>query len=77
DALGAGPDDEVLEIGPGRGALTRHLVGAVGRLVLVELDDDLAAGLRARWGDRSDVEIVHDDVLEVDLAAHLRDPPGA
>jgi 16S rRNA (adenine1518-N6/adenine1519-N6)-dimethyltransferase len=75
-ALGAGPDDEVLEIGPGRGALTRHLVGAVGRLVLVELDDDLAAALDERWGSRDDVEVVHGDVLDVPLSDHLRDPAG-
>ena len=54
-ALEAGPDDEVLEIGPGRGALTRHLVDHVGRLVLVELDDDLAAALQERFGAREDV----------------------
>ncbi len=73
-ALGAGVDDEVLEIGPGRGALTRHLVGEVGRLVLVELDDDLVEALEERWGGRDDVEVVHGDVLEVPLAEHLRNP---
>lgn len=73
-ALGAGPDDEVLEIGPGRGALTRHLVGEVGRLVLVELDDALASALSERWGERDDVAVVHGDVLQVPLAEHLRDP---
>jgi 16S rRNA (adenine1518-N6/adenine1519-N6)-dimethyltransferase len=73
-ALGAGADDEVLEIGPGRGALTGHLVGAVGRLLLVELDDDLANALEARWGGRDDVEVIHGDVLQVPLAGRLRDP---
>jgi 16S rRNA (adenine1518-N6/adenine1519-N6)-dimethyltransferase len=73
EALGAGPDDEVLEVGPGRGALTRHLVGRVRRLVLVELDDALAAELGAAYGDRADVEVVHGDVLRVRLADHVRD----
>lgn len=76
-ALGAGPDDEVLEIGPGRGALTRHLVGKVRRLVLVELDDDLAARLEERFGGRDDVRVVHGDVLEVPLGEHLADPASA
>ena len=49
EALDPGPDDEVLEIGPGRGALTRHLAPRVRRLVLVELDDDLAERLRAEF----------------------------
>ncbi len=66
-ALGAGPGDEVLEIGPGRGALTRHLVGAVGRLLLVELDDALAAELQGRYRDRPDVTVVHGDILDVSL----------
>jgi len=76
EAVGAGPDDEVLEIGPGTGALTRHLVDRVGRLVLVELDDELAAGLVERYGDRDHVEVLHGDVLEVSLADHLSDPDG-
>jgi 16S rRNA (adenine1518-N6/adenine1519-N6)-dimethyltransferase len=67
-ALGAGPADTVLEIGPGRGALTRHLVGHVGRLVLVELDDHLAASLESRYGAREDVDVVHADILDVQLS---------
>lgn len=67
DALDVGPDDEVLEIGPGEGALTRHLAGRVRRLVAVELDDGLAARLVAEYGDRTDVEIVHADILETPL----------
>jgi len=77
DALGASPDDEVLEVGPGRGALTRHLVGAVRRLVLVELDDGLARALEDRFGGRSDVEVVHADVLDVELTTLLERPETA
>ncbi len=73
-AVGAGPEDEVMEIGPGRGALTRHLVGKVGRLVLVELDDDLAASLADEYAGRDDVEVVHADVLNVSLEEHVRRP---
>lgn len=73
-ALAAGPDDEVLEIGPGRGALTRHLEGRVGRLVLVELDDELAAALGERFRGRDDVAVVHGDILEVDRRTLVRDP---
>lgn len=74
EALGASPDDEVLEIGPGRGALTRHLVGRVGRLTLVEIDDALAAALRERFDGRPDVRIVQADVLDVDLPSILTKP---
>lgn len=74
EAVDAGPGDEVLEIGPGHGALTRHLAGTVGRLVLVELDDRLAVELSTTYADRDDVEVVHGDVLEVELERLVRDP---
>ena len=44
-ALGAGPSDGVLEIGPGRGALTQFLVGTTQALTAVELDRRLAEDL--------------------------------
>ncbi|MFW6202460.1 MAG: 16S rRNA (adenine(1518)-N(6)/adenine(1519)-N(6))-dimethyltransferase RsmA [Gemmatimonadota bacterium] len=70
------PGDEVLEIGPGRGALTRHLAGRVRRLVAIELDDELAAELRRRYADSPGVEIVHADVLETDLESLVEDVDG-
>jgi 16S rRNA (adenine1518-N6/adenine1519-N6)-dimethyltransferase len=75
-ALEAGPGDEVLEIGPGRGALTRHLVGTVGRLLLVELDDELVRGLEEVYGSRPEVEVIHGDVLEVPWRERAREPGG-
>lgn len=72
EILGAGPDDEVLEIGPGREALTRHLEGTVGRLILVELDDGMAAELQGTYRGRDDVEVIHDDILSVELEALSR-----
>ncbi|HEU4452006.1 MAG TPA: 16S rRNA (adenine(1518)-N(6)/adenine(1519)-N(6))-dimethyltransferase RsmA [Longimicrobium sp.] len=74
DSLEPGPDDEVLEIGPGVGALTQHLVGRVRRLVLVELDNALAARLRERFADDPSVEVINEDVLEVPLERITADP---
>jgi len=68
ETLGAGPDDMVLEIGPGHGELSERIVGEVSRLVLVEKDDRLVELLNERWGTREDVCIVHADALEVDLS---------
>jgi 16S rRNA (adenine1518-N6/adenine1519-N6)-dimethyltransferase len=68
-ALEAAPHDVVLEIGPGQGALTRHLAGTVRRLILVELDDHLAAALAMSYGGRPDVAIVHADFMDVDLTS--------
>jgi 16S rRNA (adenine1518-N6/adenine1519-N6)-dimethyltransferase len=68
-ALEPGPDDEVLEIGPGPGALTRHLAPLVRRLVLVELDTELAHRLERQFADDPAVHVVQGDVLDVDLDA--------
>lgn len=69
DALAPAPGDTVLEIGPGRGALTDRLVARCGRLVVVEIDRDLARHLRARYADRPSVEVVEGDALAVDWGA--------
>jgi 16S rRNA (adenine1518-N6/adenine1519-N6)-dimethyltransferase len=66
-ALQSGPDDTVLEIGPGQGALTRHLAGTVARLILVELDDGLAAELKREYAGDDTVTVVHSDFMDVDL----------
>jgi len=73
-ALDPGPGDEVLEIGPGVGALTRHLAGRVRRLVLVELDNALAARLREEFAGDPSVEVLNEDVLEVPLERISADP---
>lgn len=78
DELEASADETVLEVGPGHGELSRHLVGRTRRLVLVEKDAELAAGLREAWPDRADVEVVEGDALELDLRSLVgRDEPLA
>lgn len=59
----------MLEIGPGRGALTELLVERAGRLILVEVDRDLAALLREKYAAARHVEVVEGDVLTMELAA--------
>lgn len=66
-AVRAPPDGRILEIGPGEGALTRHLVKRGAELVAVELDRELAADLAGRWGGREDVAIVRGDALAFTL----------
>ena len=59
--------DRVLEIGPGRGALTAPLFDRLGALTAIEIDRDLARDLAARFGPA--LELINTDVLEVDIAA--------
>ena len=67
--------DNVLEIGPGLGALTQHLSDAAARVVAVELDQRLLPVLEEQIGNRSNVEIVHGDVLAHDPRAWFGDEP--
>ena len=66
DALGAGPADTVLEIGPGPGGLTEALVARAGRVIAIEKDADLVPALRARFPSATVVEA---DALESDWHA--------
>jgi len=58
------PEPLVIEIGPGRGALTASLIPRAKRLVAIELDAGLAHGLREAF---PQVTVIEADVLEVDL----------
>ncbi len=69
-ALGAGHDDTVLEIGPGRGILTRRLVGCVRALIAVEIDPRLVEGLLAEFRAESTFRVIRGDFLKYDLAQH-------
>jgi len=66
------PEQALLEIGPGRGALTERLIGQSRTLDAIEIDRDLAAQLRARWGAPQAFELHEADALDFDLAALAR-----
>ena len=66
------PEQALLEIGPGRGALTERLIGQCRTLDAIEIDRDLAAQLRARWGAPQAFELHEADALDFDLAALAR-----
>jgi 16S rRNA (adenine1518-N6/adenine1519-N6)-dimethyltransferase len=68
DALGPTREDTVVEIGPGRGALTDLLSARAKRVVAIELDRDLVPYLRARYREAGNVEVIERDVLELTLA---------
>lgn len=68
-AIAPKPDDRLVEIGPGEGALTLPLLDAAGALTAIELDTDLIPQLEARARDHGKLTIVHADVLTVDFTA--------
>ncbi len=63
----------VLEIGPGAGALTRHLVSSGARITAIELDPYLAAALPERLGNPPNLTVVEGDARTLDLGPLLGD----
>jgi 16S rRNA (adenine1518-N6/adenine1519-N6)-dimethyltransferase len=68
-ALDPRPGDRIVEIGPGRGALTAPLLARVGTLDVVEIDRDVVAPLRAACGDAPGLRIHLADALEFDFTS--------
>lgn len=69
EAIGAKPDDHLVEIGPGTGILTAELAPRVEKLDVVEIDRELAASLEGRF---ANVIVHHADALAFDFARLAR-----
>jgi 16S rRNA (adenine1518-N6/adenine1519-N6)-dimethyltransferase len=67
------PDDRVLEIGPGQGVLTSPLLERVGQVVVMEVDRDLAEGLRRRAA--PNLQVHEGDALRMDWVQILAGEP--
>lgn len=68
-------NDEIVEIGPGRGVLTAELVGRCRHLWVVEKDLSLAGALRTTYADEPKITILTGDFLELDLPETWGEPP--
>ena len=66
-AIDPQPGDRIVEIGPGKGALTVPLLGRAGQLDAVEVDRDLAAGLVDRCRDAGRLNLLRQDALKTDF----------
>jgi 16S rRNA (adenine1518-N6/adenine1519-N6)-dimethyltransferase len=72
-ALPLRADDLIIEVGPGRGAMTGILAERAGHLVAIELDARLAAELKEKYKGKKRIEIVERDILATDIAAICRE----
>ncbi len=68
DAINPRPEDALVEIGPGLGALTEHLLRAAGKLQAVELDRDLIPHLERELAPLGELSIHNADALKFDFA---------
>ena len=72
DALDPKADETILEIGPGRGALTAPLVKRAGSLVAIEFDRNLIPSLTDRFSSNQNFKLVQSDALVTDVCAAIR-----
>ena len=66
-AAGIGPEDCVLEIGPGIGTMTQYLAEHARQVIAVEIDANLIPILGETLKDYSNVTVINDDILKVDI----------
>jgi 16S rRNA (adenine1518-N6/adenine1519-N6)-dimethyltransferase len=76
DAVHPKREDRLVEIGPGRGALTRSLLARSATLDAIEIDRDLAGLLRTQFADSPGFALHEADALEFDFAALARERGG-
>ncbi len=74
-ALNPQPGQNIVEIGPGQGALTLPLLKRCQKLTAIELDRDLIPILQRKASDIGELTLVNQDVLNFDLATLELDPP--
>ena len=67
DSLKINDQDIWVEIGPGQGALTNHLPTNINKLILIEIDRDLAKQLESKYAQNDNVVIINQDILKVDF----------
>lgn len=69
DGAEIGPDDDILEIGPGIGVMTQAMAERARKVVAIEIDRALIPVLQETLAECDNVEVVHADVMAVDLKA--------
>lgn len=73
EAAQIGPEDLVIEIGPGIGTLTQYLCEAARQVIAVEIDRDLIPILQDTLSGYDNVRIINEDVLKVDLSGLVQE----
>jgi 16S rRNA (adenine1518-N6/adenine1519-N6)-dimethyltransferase len=68
EALKLSHDDEVIEIGPGKGVLTSRLVERCRKVTAVEVDERLVEHLCSEFAGQANLDVVHQDVLAFDFS---------
>ena len=70
-ALDAGSNETIVEIGPGRGALTKHLVEKAEKVFAIEIDRELVPVLQEEFSGCENFHLIEKDALEIDFGSLL------
>lgn len=73
-AIAITPNDRILEIGPGKGVLTKYLIQDAGTVVAVEIDKNLIVYLQQQFSNHPNLALYHHDILKTDFSKILQ--PG-
>jgi 16S rRNA (adenine1518-N6/adenine1519-N6)-dimethyltransferase len=76
-ALNPQPAETIIEIGPGRGALTEKLVEKAGKVLAVEIDRKLIPALEERFGHQANFQLIQQDALVTDFCQEIHPAANA
>src|SRR5260370_26705718 len=75
EAVRPRPDETIIEIGPGHGALTSRLIEKAGRVVAIEFDRDLVPALHTQFGGSTHFKLIEADAITTDFCAVIEPSP--
>ena len=73
--IAPGQGQKIVEIGPGEGVLTEHLIASGAAIIAVEIDRDLIAKLNQRYQDRANFKLINADILKTDIPTFISNGP--
>jgi 16S rRNA (adenine1518-N6/adenine1519-N6)-dimethyltransferase len=75
-SISAHPADSILEVGPGKGILTEKLAHCAKNVLAIEIDMELIPFLKQRFLSMPNIEIIHEDILGINLPKLLENIPS-